>query len=219
MRTTQVQAPCTIWFKISRLIKWAWVKNCIWIAVPWYFWFYEKEGKQNTSVLLHRKVWFQFFQVTENPTAFLPSAWHSPAETAQVRAPGTNLVLPSCQHSKWPHVYLIFCSFLSLSCPWVNSHKDFFTAGSNTSPILCQQTVGNSFALHISREKCRKALKSLLVHHEKWEGYQLEWKQNMGTEPSPAQPAWKHHCMQAGVFCVGTGGVRQANRRQNIFWS
>lgn len=39
----------------------------------------------------------------------------------------------------------------------------------------------------------------------KWEGYQLEWKQNMGSEPPPAQPAWKHHRTQAGVSCVGTG--------------
>lgn len=42
----------------------------------------------------------------------------------------------------------------------------------------------------------------------KWEGSQLDWKQNMGSEPSPAQPAWKHHRTRAGVFCVGTGEVR-----------
>lgn len=42
----------------------------------------------------------------------------------------------------------------------------------------------------------------------KWESYQLEWKQNVGSEPPAAQPAWKHHRTQAGVFCVGTGGAR-----------
>lgn len=110
------------------------------MAVPWHFWFYGKEGKQNTFGLLQSKVWFQSLQVTESPAAFLPSAWYQLAELAQVRAPGTNLVLPSCPHSRCPHVCITFCSFLCLSRPWVNSHSDFFIPGSNTSPILCQQT-------------------------------------------------------------------------------
>lgn len=98
------------------------------------------ERKQNTFGLLQSKVWFQSLQVTESPTALLPSAWHSPAELAQVRAPGTNLVLPSCQHAQCSNVNAIFHSFFCHSCPWVKRQRKFFIAGSNTSPVLCQQT-------------------------------------------------------------------------------